>query len=105
MVLKVSGELVEVVGHDAGVGFGRWVEGLLDAEVEFEGVGFEPDTASGCQWWRLGDFGESEDLTVELSASWFAIFGDGELDVINSCEFHRYRIRGAKKVLQLFHSE
>jgi hypothetical protein len=53
--------------QQARMGFARGPEVLLDANMEFYVVAFEPATAACGQYWRFLDFVQSKDTDVELA--------------------------------------
>ena len=77
-----GGDVVDVVGE---VGFGRGaVDVLLDADVELKLADGEPEAAAGLEGGGLWDLAEAEDVAIEAAGVVLAVFGDGDLGVVEA---------------------
>jgi hypothetical protein len=85
---------VEPFNYECGMGTLGGMKVRLDAEMQIYGTGDEPDAFAFGHLRRLGNFSESEDAGVEGASAVFTGDGDGDLHVVETEDWHGWRLRG-----------
>ena len=78
----------EVIDQKRGMRFLRRAEIVLDSDVQLEGAGAIPESASLALVGGLGDLGEPKNAAVEQSRAIFFADWDGDLNVVKSDSRH-----------------
>lgn len=87
-------DFVEIDDHEGGMSALSGMKIGLDAQVQIYWPRGEPNTVAAGHRSRFFDFGEAQDAGVEVSGASLASFWDGDLNVIETKDWHRVLVLG-----------